>query len=123
MAEPAPRRATRATTSSTAWPTGGAAPTLEVRDLSHTFERGTANEVRALIDVSLTLAPGDFVTVVGMNGSGKSTLLNAVAGAFLPDSGSIQLDGEDVTQAGRVPAGASRRAACSRTRSRARHPT
>ncbi|MBP2647390.1 MAG: transporter related protein [Gemmatimonadetes bacterium] len=75
-------------------------PTLEVRDLSHTFERGTANEVRALSDVNLTLAPGDFVTVVGMNGSGKSTLLNAVAGAFLPDSGQILLDGEDVTRQG-----------------------
>ena len=73
-------------------------PTLEVHGLNRTFERGTANEVRALIDITLTLAPGDFVTVVGMNGSGKSTLLNAVAGAFLPDSGTIKLDGVDVTR-------------------------
>jgi putative ABC transport system ATP-binding protein len=73
-------------------------PTLEVRDLNQTFERDTANEVRALIDVSLTLQPGDFVTVVGMNGSGKSTLLNIVAGALSPDSGTIRLDGVDVTK-------------------------
>jgi len=58
-----------------------APPTLEAQNISHTFERDTANEVQALIDVSLTLMPGDFVTVVGMNGSGKSTLLNVVAGA------------------------------------------
>ncbi len=75
-----------------------APPTLEVRNLSQSFERGTAHEVRALVDVSLTLMPGDFVTVVGMNGSGKSTLLNAVAGAFTPDSGSISLNGVDVAK-------------------------
>ena len=68
-------------------PAEGGIPTLEVRHLSQTFERGSANEVHALIDVSLTLAAGDFVTVVGMNGSGKSTLLNVVAGALPPDSG------------------------------------
>ena len=73
-------------------------PTLEVRHVDHTFERDTANEIHALNDVNLTLAPGDFVTVVGMNGSGKSTLLNAVAGAFFPESGSIRVDGEDVTR-------------------------
>ena len=75
-----------------------APPTLEVAHLNQAFERGTANEVRALVDVSFTLQPGDFVTVVGMNGSGKSTLLNVVAGAFPPDSGSIRLDGVDVTR-------------------------
>ena len=75
-----------------------APPTLEAQNISHTFERDTANEVHALIDVSLTLAAGDFVTVVGMNGSGKSTLLNLVAGAFPPDSGTIKLDGVDVTK-------------------------
>ena len=78
-------------------PREASGPALEVRHLRHTFERGSASEVQALRDVSLTLAPGEFVTVVGMNGSGKSTLLNAVAGTFVPDSGSIWLDGVDVT--------------------------
>jgi putative ABC transport system ATP-binding protein len=73
---------------------------LEMRDVSQTFQRGTVNEIRALKDVNLTLAPGDFVTVVGMNGSGKSTLLNAVAGTFEPDVGRIYLAGEDVTRQG-----------------------
>jgi len=81
----------------------GAAPespaaALEMRAVSHTFLSGSANEVRALKDVSLTLAPGDFVTVVGVNGSGKSTLLNAVAGTFQPDVGRIYVGGEDVTR-------------------------
>jgi ABC-type uncharacterized transport system ATPase component len=40
---------------------------------------------------------GSFVIVIGTNGSGKSTLLNAVAGAFLLDSGTITLDGSDIT--------------------------
>jgi len=75
-----------------------APPTLEAHNINQTFERDSANEVKALIDVSLTLMPGDFVTVVGMNGSGKSTLLNVVAGALTPDSGSIKLDGTDVTK-------------------------
>jgi putative ABC transport system ATP-binding protein len=63
-----------------------------------TFGEGTANEVRALRDVSLTLEEGSFVVVIGMNGSGKSTLLNAVAGTFFPDSGKVRIAGRDVTK-------------------------
>jgi len=70
---------------------------LEARGISKTFFAGTPTEVRALQAVDLTIAEGSFVTVIGTNGSGKSTLLNAVAGAFPLDSGSIRLDGADVT--------------------------
>ena len=63
-----------------------------------TFNAGTPNEVRALQGVDLTIDEGSFVIVIGTNGSGKSTLLNAVAGAFLLDSGSITLDGTDITR-------------------------
>ena len=45
---------------------------LNVENMSKTFFPGTANERRALRDVSLELAPGDFVTVIGSNGAGKS---------------------------------------------------
>ncbi len=51
----------------------------------------------ALRDVSLDLASGDFVTIIGSNGAGKSTLLNAVAGVFPVDEGTIIIDGQDVT--------------------------
>ncbi|WP_297211015.1 ABC transporter ATP-binding protein [uncultured Flavonifractor sp.] len=71
---------------------------LEVRELYKTFNAGTINEKRAMNGVSLTLNDGDFVTVIGGNGAGKSTLLNLVAGVFPADSGTISIDGQDVTR-------------------------
>ncbi len=70
---------------------------LEINGCSKTFQRGTANEVRPLQNVSLTVEKGSFVVVIGTNGSGKSTLLNAVAGTFPLDEGRIFLDGCDIT--------------------------
>ena len=61
------------------------------------FNAGTINEVYALRGIDLHVKKGDFVTVIGTNGSGKSTLLNAVAGSFLPDSGTVSIAGRDVT--------------------------
>ena len=71
---------------------------LELKHASKTFNPGTVNEKRALIDVSLTLEDGDFVTVIGGNGAGKSTLLNALAGTWPLDTGSVVIDGVDVTR-------------------------
>lgn len=51
-----------------------------------------------MIDLSLTLNDGDFCTVIGGNGAGKSTLLNAVSGVYIPDEGTIELNGADVTR-------------------------
>ena len=70
---------------------------LYLNNISKTFNPGTVNEKKALENVSLHLAPGDFVTIVGSNGAGKSTLFNAIAGAFFADEGSITLAGEDIT--------------------------
>ena len=70
---------------------------LALSRISKVFGGGTPNEVRALAGVNLTIEEGAFVTVIGTNGSGKSTLLNAIAGTFLVDSGSIALDGRDIT--------------------------
>ena len=70
---------------------------LKLDHIKKTFNPGTVNEKRALNDLSLHLAPGDFVTVLGSNGAGKSTMFNAIAGAFQPDSGSVILDGRDIT--------------------------
>ncbi len=70
---------------------------LEIRDIRKTFHAGTVNEKIALDGVSLTLETGQFVTVIGGNGAGKSTMLNAVAGTLQVDSGSIVLDGVDIT--------------------------
>ena len=71
---------------------------LELKNISKTFFPGTIHEKTALDNLSLTLQEGDFVTVIGGNGAGKSTMLNAIAGTFAVDSGSILIDGKDVTR-------------------------
>lgn len=70
---------------------------LQVEHISKIFNPGTINQKPALVDISLHLTPGDFVTIIGSNGAGKSTLFNAIAGSFYVDKGTISLDGEDIT--------------------------
>ena len=70
---------------------------LKIMNVCKTFNAGTINEKKALNGLSLTLNPGDFVTVIGGNGAGKSTMLNAVAGVYGVDEGQILIDGVDVT--------------------------
>ena len=70
---------------------------LDLIRVSKTFNPGTINEKKALVDLDLHLDDGDFVTVIGGNGAGKSTLLNAVAGVWPIDGGRILLGGEDIT--------------------------
>ncbi len=70
---------------------------LTVANISKTFNAGTVNQKNALVGVELTLAPGDFVTVIGGNGAGKSTLLNIVAGVFPVDGGGIAIGSSQVT--------------------------
>ena len=71
---------------------------LEIKNVSKTFNPGTVNAKTALKGLNLTLHDGDFVTVIGGNGAGKSTMLNAVAGTITVDTGSIVLDGKDLTR-------------------------
>ena len=71
---------------------------LEIKNVSKTFNPGTVNAKTALNGLNLTLHDGDFVTVIGGNGAGKSTMLNAVAGTITVDTGSIVLDGKDLTR-------------------------
>ena len=73
---------------------------LKITNLHKTFNAGTVNAKKALNGLNLTINDGDFVTVIGGNGAGKSTMLNAISGVFLPDEGSIEIDGVNVT---RVP--------------------
>ena len=70
---------------------------LKIHNISKTFYPGTVNEKQALKDLTLHLEKGDFVTVLGSNGAGKSTLFNAIAGTFPVDSGTIRLDGTNIT--------------------------
>ncbi len=71
---------------------------LELSNLHVIFNKGTVNEKHALKGINLTINEGDFVTVIGGNGAGKSTMLNSIAGAFSIESGSIKLDGVEISK-------------------------
>ncbi len=71
---------------------------LKLIHVCKTFNRNTVNENKALLDLSLAVQDGDFVTVIGGNGSGKSTMLNAVAGVMPVDCGQIFIDEAEVTR-------------------------
>lgn len=70
---------------------------LLLDDVSVAFNAGTPNEVRALQHVTLSVAEGEFVTVIGANGAGKSSLFNVIAGTAPVDAGRIVLDDADIT--------------------------
>ena len=70
---------------------------LNLSNISITFNPGTTDAKKALDNLSLDVKSGDFITVIGANGAGKSTLFNAIAGTFIVDSGSIELNGKDIT--------------------------
>ena len=70
---------------------------LILEHVKKAFYKGTVNEKQALKDINLHVKKGDFIAILGSNGAGKSTMFNAILGAFIPDSGNIILDGEDIT--------------------------
>ena len=70
---------------------------LDIKTINKTFNPGTINANHALKDLSLHIADGESIAVIGGNGAGKSTLLNAVAGVWSVDSGTIHLGGVDMT--------------------------
>ena len=72
---------------------------LEAIDVVKTYSRDGAAPVEALRGVNLSAAAGEFVVVGGASGSGKSTLLTVLSGLELPTSGTIRIDGRDITHA------------------------
>lgn len=71
---------------------------LELTNVTKSFNAGTINEKIALNNLNLHLNPADFVTIIGGNGAGKSTSLNMIAGVFPLDSGTITLDGINISK-------------------------
>ncbi len=71
---------------------------IELREVTRTYKMGS-EEIHALNHVTLTIADGEFVAVVGPSGSGKSTLLHIVGGLDTPTGGSVVVDGQDLSQA------------------------
>ncbi len=68
---------------------------IDIEHLHRDFQVGSET-VHALDDVSFSIAPGEFVSIMGTSGSGKSTLLNLLGCLDTPSSGIYRLDGEDV---------------------------
>jgi len=75
---------------------GGPPPRIELRDVSLRYFTHEG-ETQALDRISLTVAAGEFVSLIGQSGCGKSTLLSIIAGILPPSSGTVRVDGKPVT--------------------------
>jgi len=75
---------------------GAAARKVELRDVGLRYF-GHEGETEALKDISLSIAPGEFVAIIGQSGCGKSTLLSLISGILKPTEGTVLLDGRPVT--------------------------
>jgi putative ABC transport system ATP-binding protein len=71
---------------------------IELSNLTKTYQKGSAGEVKAVDDVSLEVSEGEFVTILGPSGSGKTTLLNIIGGLDKPISGDVILDGLELSK-------------------------
>ncbi|CAG9168825.1 putative ABC transporter ATP-binding protein YknY [Cupriavidus laharis] len=74
-----------------------AAPLVRIRHVAKSYRRGMQT-VPVLTDITLDIAEGDFIALMGPSGSGKSTLLNLIAGIDRPDSGELLVAGQDITR-------------------------
>ena len=76
-----------------------ATPLIRIRDLVKAYRRGE-QEIPVLLGLSLDVAAGDFIALMGPSGSGKSTLLNLIAGIDKPTAGTIEIAGIDIATLG-----------------------
>lgn len=72
---------------------------VDLRELSMTFNAGSANEVNALSDIDLTIEPGEFISLIGPSGCGKSTLLRLVGDLLSPTAGTVAVNGKAASEA------------------------
>ncbi len=70
-------------------------PVIFTENLTKSYEKGS---IKALDGVNLVIERGDFVSIIGPSGSGKSTLLNMLGGLDKPTSGTVIIDGVDITK-------------------------
>ncbi|HNY68781.1 MAG TPA: ATP-binding cassette domain-containing protein, partial [Bacillota bacterium] len=77
-------------------------PVIRVENVSYTYDGGGPGEVEALLDVSLEVAGGEFVAVIGHNGSGKSTLAKHMNAIFVPTRGDVYVLGMNTRDESRL---------------------
>jgi putative ABC transport system ATP-binding protein len=82
---------------------------LELQDLVKHYRPADGDSVRAVDGISLTVARGELIALYGPSGSGKTTLLMLIAALLPPDSGTVRLDGRDITALSRHEAACYRR--------------
>tara|TARA_Y100000815_G_scaffold256460_1_gene264136 strand:+ start:113 stop:841 length:729 start_codon:yes stop_codon:yes gene_type:complete len=78
----------------------GKTPVIELHNVTRRYDIG-ASTVTALLDVDLTVSPGEFVVVLGPSGCGKTTLLNTIGALDTPSEGTVMVAGHDITTASR----------------------
>ena len=71
---------------------------IELKHIHKFYNAGSVNEMCLFEDFSLTIADGEFVSIVGSNGSGKTSLLNIICGSIEVDGGQILVSGNDITR-------------------------
>jgi NitT/TauT family transport system ATP-binding protein len=72
---------------------------VEITNISKAFNLGSSNQVDALTDINLSIASGEFVSLIGPSGCGKSTLLRLIANLIEPTSGNLVVNGKSAKQA------------------------
>ena len=72
---------------------------VEITNISKAFNLGSSNQVGALTDINLSIASGEFVSLIGPSGCGKSTLLRLIANLIEPTSGDLVVNGKSAKQA------------------------
>ena len=80
-------------------PAAPAPAAVEIRAVNKVFNAGAPNQVDALVDIDLTISPGEFVSLIGPSGCGKSTLLRLIGDLLHPTSGTITVNGKSAHQA------------------------
>ena len=74
---------------------------IEIKNVTKKYHKGDET-ITPLDAVSLNIEQGEFISLMGASGTGKSTLLNLIASIDKPDSGSIVIDGTDITRLSRT---------------------
>ena len=69
---------------------------IEIKHLTHIYNKGTPFEKRALIDINLKINDGEFIGLIGHTGSGKSTLIQHLNALLVPTAGEVLLNGEGI---------------------------